>query len=73
MTDRHSGYIVVLGSDLREDEAEYVINAIQQQNAAIRMIKRVISVQPIAANPDTHVATERAKYELVAKINMLLR
>lgn len=66
MTDHHSGYIVVLGSDLREDDAEYVINA-------IRMIKGVISVQQIISNPDTHVATERAKYELITKINMLLR
>ena len=66
MTDRHSGYIVVLGSDLREDDAEYIINA-------IRMIKGVVSVQPIVADANMHIATERAKYELITKMNMLLR
>ena len=40
MTDRHSGYVVVLNRDIREDDAEAVINA-------IRMVKGVLSVEPV--------------------------
>jgi len=44
MTDRHSGYIVVLAADVREDDAEEgVLNA-------IRMIKGVASVKPVTAD-----------------------
>jgi hypothetical protein len=43
VTDRHSGYIVVLADDIREDDAEEgVLNA-------IRMIKGVVSVKPVLA------------------------
>lgn len=43
MTDRHAGYVVVLANNVREDDAEEgVLNA-------IRMIKGVISVEPIIA------------------------
>ena len=45
MTDRHSGYIVILGADQREDDAEAVINA-------IRMVKGVLSVEPVVAGID---------------------
>lgn len=29
MTDRHAGYIVTLAADIREDDAEHIINAIR--------------------------------------------
>ena len=45
MTDRHSGYLVVLADDIREDDAEEgVLNA-------IRMIRGVASVKPVTAEP----------------------
>ncbi len=43
MTDRHAGYIVVLAENIREDDAaEGILNA-------IRMIRGVLSVQPVLA------------------------
>jgi hypothetical protein len=44
MTDRHSGYVVVLAADVREDDAEEgVLNA-------IRMIRGVAGVEPVLAD-----------------------
>jgi hypothetical protein len=40
VTTRHGGYVVVLENDIREDDAEAVINA-------LKMTKGVVSVQPI--------------------------
>lgn len=42
MTERHSGYVVALDHDIRDDDAEAVINA-------IRMIKGVLSIEPMPA------------------------
>lgn len=42
MTDRHSGYVVTLAKNIREDDAVATISAIQQ-------IKGVLSVQPVLA------------------------
>lgn len=43
MTDRHSGYVVVLDHDMREDDAEAILNA-------IRMIKGVATVEPVVSS-----------------------
>lgn len=43
MTDRHSGYVVVLDRDIREDDAEEIIRA-------LRMIRFVADVQPVTAD-----------------------
>ena len=40
MTTLHKGYVVALTEDIREDDAESIINA-------IRMVKGVMSVKPI--------------------------
>ena len=56
MTDCHAGYIVVLDEDIREDDAEHIINA-------IGMIKHVASVQPVMSSYDTHVAESRRDRE----------
>lgn len=45
MTDRHSGYIVILDRDIREDDAE------ESVIAALRMIRGVADVKPILADP----------------------
>lgn len=52
MTDRHAAYIVVLEDDIREPVDEYVLNA-------LRMVKGVLSVEPVIASYEQHVARER--------------
>lgn len=54
MTDRHAAYIVVLDDDVREDDAEAIINA-------LRMVKGVMTVEPVVNSYDQHIATARAK------------
>lgn len=44
MTDRIQGFVVSLDKEIREDDIEYIVNA-------IRMIKHVESVEPIKADP----------------------
>ena len=65
MTDRHAGYVVTLAEDIREDDAEHIINAIS-------MIKGVLSVEPVIASFDLQMATERAKADFRAKVLTLL-
>jgi hypothetical protein len=52
MTDRHAAYIVVLGSDIRDDDAEPVLTA-------LRMVKGVASVEPVIADYPFAVARTR--------------
>ena len=61
MTDRHSGYIVVLENNFRDDDAEAILNA-------LRMVKGVLSVEPIVADPHAYIARERVKKELSEKL-----
>lgn len=53
MTDRHAAYIVTLNHDIREDDAEAILNA-------LRMVKHVLSVEPVVADYSQHVAEQRA-------------
>jgi hypothetical protein len=66
MTDRHAGYIVTLEKDLREDDAEYTLNA-------LRMVKGVLSVKPVVSNIEVHMAEDRAKHHLLGKIYEFLK
>ena len=68
MTDRHSGYLVVLAADVREDDAEEgVLNA-------IRMIKGVASVEPVTADPGAQaVASMRRDCEWSDALFRLIR
>jgi len=61
MTDRHSGYLVTLDKDIRSDDAESTLNA-------LRMVRGVISVEPVISNIEVHIAEDRAKRELLSKI-----
>lgn len=61
MTDRYNAVVVVFDRDIREDDAEAIINA-------IRMIKGVITVTPNVADIDGHVAAMRVKRELSEKL-----
>ena len=65
MTDRLCGFIVVLDKDLREDDAQEVLNA-------LRMIKHVISVEPVGSDHVTHIARERALLDLRKKLIAVL-
>ena len=56
MTDHHSGYIVTLATDIREGDAEAIINA-------LRMVKGVLSVKPLVDDHCQHIANERAYRE----------
>lgn len=56
MTDSHAGYLVVLEEDVREDDAEWILNA-------IRMIKRVKSVQPLPSSYDQVIARDRRDHK----------
>lgn len=66
MTDRVSGYLVVLAEDTREDDAEATTNAIRQ-------VKGVLSVQPLQANPTLDIATARVKADFRSKLYSVLK
>lgn len=55
MTDRHSAYIVTLDKDLRADDAEKILDALE-------MIKGVVSVEPVVADVIAHVAEQRVNW-----------
>lgn len=61
MTNRHGGYIVVLDHDIREDDAEAVI-------AALKMIKGVLSVEPVVGDVRLMLAEARANTDWVNRI-----
>lgn len=66
MTDRHIGYIVALDHSKREDDSEFVINA-------IRMIRGVISVTPVVDDVDFAIAEQKADRLWRDKIYALLK
>jgi hypothetical protein len=61
MTDRYHSLTVVLENDIREDDAEAIMNA-------IRMIKKVISVSGNISNVQSHIAEERARFNLGSEL-----
>ena len=56
MTDRHSGYVVSLDHDIREDDAEAVLNA-------LKMIKGVLSVSPVMSEMGVQMISESRRDE----------
>jgi hypothetical protein len=66
MTDRLKGFTVVLTTDIREDDAEEIAQA-------IRMIKGVLEVQPVTANSGDWMNRQRVRSELGSKIMAVLR
>jgi hypothetical protein len=66
MTDRHAGYIVTLADDVREDDAQAII-------AALGMVKGVLSVEPITADPRTFIAEARRDVEWASRIHDVVR
>lgn len=61
MTDRHIAYTVTLIEEVREDDAEMIINA-------IHMVKGVLSVTPEVRDSLHHVAKEQIRHEYFKKI-----
>jgi hypothetical protein len=66
MTDRYNALTVVLDHDIREDDAEPLINA-------IRCMKGVIKVKGNVADPDDYIARSQVKHELQMKLFELLK
>ena len=61
MTIRLKAVLVTFDQDIREDDAEAILNA-------IRCIKHVADVSPIPTNPEDHAARQRVRAELSGKI-----
>lgn len=66
MTDRYNAIIVVLDRDIRDDDAEPLLNA-------IRMMRGVASVEPqVSGYSADYAARRRLALELEAKISALI-
>lgn len=61
MTDRLNALTVVLEKDIRDDDAESLMNAIRQ-------LRGVLSVTGTPVDVCDHVALERAKREIRARL-----
>lgn len=61
MTDKYFALTVLLDQNIREDDAQPIIHAIQ-------MIKHVQKVEPHVSDVDIWAATERARRELGQKL-----
>lgn len=61
MTDNYNALIVVLNHNLRSDDAEPLIFAIQQ-------LKGVVSVKGNVVGIESHIADQRAKQDLGEKL-----
>lgn len=65
MTDRHCGYVVTLDKDIREDDAEAIISAMM-------MLRGVLTVEPVTADPGTMIAESRARRFFADKLCAVL-
>lgn len=65
MTDRLKGVVVTFDRDIRVDDAEGIVNAIKH-------IKGVVSVKPVVADIEDHMARERIRREMSKDIYELL-
>lgn len=61
MTDRHSGYVVALVNDIREDDARRII-------VALGMVKGVVSVEPVTSDHGSHIVKMRLASELSGRL-----
>jgi len=65
MTDRFYALTVILEKDIREDDAEQIINA-------IRMIKYVLDVKGIVSDPVTYMAQARERRDIGERLFKIL-
>jgi hypothetical protein len=66
VTDRHAGYVVTLKEDIREDDAERLVSA-------LRFFSCVANVTPVISDVELHIATEKARYDLLTKLREALK
>ena len=66
MTDRYNHLTVALERDIREDDAEHLINAIM-------MLKGVLSVKGNVANSNSYTAEQRADEKWKTKLYNLMQ
>ncbi len=66
MTDRLKGFVVILDEDIREDDAQPILDAIQ-------MIRGVLEVTPMVNKMEDLMARERVRAELEGKLFAVLR
>ena len=65
MTERVKGFTVTLSKDIREDDFEYILNA-------VKMIRGVAHVEPTLAAPQDHAIRVRFKMELQQRLDQLM-
>lgn len=66
MTQRINALTVVLEKDIREDDIELIVNAIQ-------MLRYVLSVDTNVSDINSHIAYQRARYDIQDKLLEALR
>ena len=66
MTDRLKGVLVTFDRDIREDDAEHILNA-------IRMVRGVQDVSPLVADHVDHLARVRIDAEWRERILAMVR
>lgn len=66
MTDRHVAYTVVLEREVREDDAQRIIEA-------IGMVKGVREVVPVVADPGTYFAVASVRWEILGELQEVVR
>lgn len=66
MSDRVNSITIVLEKDIRDDDAQPLIDAIKQ-------FKGVVSVSPNITNPDTHVALMRERARINEKLIEIIK
>ncbi len=66
MTDRYKGFLVTLDKEIRDDDSEYIINA-------LKMIKGVYSVKPYIFKMEDHMNYVKAESEAGHKLLEFVR
>ncbi len=65
MTDRFKGFLVTLDRDIREDDAQPILEA-------LKMIKGVLKVTPYITGMEDYMLGERAKVEICQKMHKFI-
>lgn len=66
MSDHYNAFLIILGSDIKDEEAQATINAIRQ-------IRGVIDVQPHIADPDVAIAKAQLRAALFQELFEVLQ
>jgi DICT domain-containing protein len=66
MSDRYNYLVVVLEKDLKDEDAEPLIEA-------IKCFRGVLTVEPNVSDPASHFAEDRVRSEFMEKLLRVLR